>query len=66
MVAEDRLNAKPRERKDKISAVFEWPPAGTRYHLPLANPFNRETQVRLARAFAQLLAWADHQWHAWI
>jgi len=60
MVAEDRKAANPHKKKEKISAVFERPLTATRYHPPHAVRFSRETQMRLARAFAMIVARADH------
>jgi hypothetical protein len=60
VVAEDRSSQYPHNMKPLFSAVFDKRWGTVRYHTPTGWRLNRDTQLRLTRAFAQFLAWADH------
>src|SRR5690349_11943314 len=60
MVAEDRSSQYPHKSKPLFSAVFDKRSGLIRYDPPTGWRLNRDTQLRLTRAFAQFLAWADH------
>lgn len=60
MVAEDRSSQYPHNTKPLFSAIFDKRSGTLRYDPPTGWRLNRDTQLRLTRAFAKFLAWADH------
>jgi hypothetical protein len=60
LVAEDRCNQIPHTENGLFLTMWDKQSETIRYHIWFGAPLSRDVQLRLTRAFAQFLAWADH------